>query len=95
MPYRHAWYDLGQSVAIMSVQATKMELSVHQIGGFEPSCVQQEFQVPEDFSVVTILAVGYHGSPEDLPEDFRVYPEKRQRKTIQEIIAENKFPASE
>ena len=35
-PHRHAFHDVGLAVANLTLQATAHDLSVHQLGGFEP-----------------------------------------------------------
>jgi nitroreductase len=69
--YRHSWYDLGQSIALLSVQATALGLAVHQMGGFDPRKLKELYPTPEGFDPVVIFAVGYPDQPEILPEDLR------------------------
>jgi nitroreductase len=72
-PYRHSWYDLGQSVALLTVQATALGLWVHQMGGFDPRRLTQLYPIPEGYEPVVIFAVGYPDDPEGLPEDLRKF----------------------
>lgn len=69
-PNPHAWYDTGQAVAHLSVQATAMELSVHQMAGFSADAVRQAFAVPEGFAPVSVIAIGYVGEPEQLTPEL-------------------------
>lgn len=68
----HAWYDLGQSVAHLSVQATAEGLFVHQMAGFDAAAARAACAVPDGFDVVTAVAIGYFGDVDDLPEDLQV-----------------------
>ena len=70
-PNRHAWYDLGQAVSQLSLQAAAMGLAIHQMAGFDPVAAQQLLQVPAGFEPATMLAVGALGEPELLPEPYR------------------------
>jgi len=70
-PNRHSWYDLGQSVASLVFEATTRGLMVHQIGGFDPERILRGYQVPDGVEPVVLLAVGYPGDPESLPEELR------------------------
>jgi nitroreductase len=70
-PYRHALYDLGQSVAHLTVQASASGLHVHQMGGFDAEKARQLFDVPESHEVVTLITVGYLGNPDALPGELR------------------------
>ncbi|NTU80510.1 MAG: hypothetical protein HGA45_14225 [Chloroflexales bacterium] len=47
-PNPYALYDLGQAVANLTVQATALGLSVHQLAGFDPEQARGAFAIPED-----------------------------------------------
>jgi nitroreductase len=86
-PYRHAWYDLGQSIANMTVQATSQGLSVHQMGGFDASQLRTGLSIPEGYDVVVVLAIGYAERPETLPDDLRSREEApRMRKPLEAFV---------
>lgn len=70
-PNPWALYDLGQAVANLTLQATDLDLSVRQMGGFDKRLARELFDIPGDYEPVTALAIGYQGSLEDLPEDLR------------------------
>lgn len=57
-PRPWASYDLGQSIAHLSVQAHHEGLHVHQMAGFDKDAVRAAFDVDERFDPVTIAAVG-------------------------------------
>jgi len=67
----NAPYDLGQSVAHMSVQATALGIAVHQMGGFDAAKAQEVLSVPATHRCVTALAFGYPAPAEQLPDPFR------------------------
>jgi nitroreductase len=66
-PNRHALYDLGQAVANLTVQATALDLHIHQMGGFDPRSARELFAIPAGYEPVAVLALGYqeaeHGAP--------------------------------
>ena len=65
-PNRHAFYDLGQAVANLTVQATALDLHIHQMGGFDPSLARDLFVIPPGYEPVAVLALGYYeGGPAD------------------------------
>lgn len=85
--YATAHYDLGQAVAHLSVQAHHDGLFVHQMTGFDAAAVQAHFELPARLQVVSLLAVGDVGDPDQLPEAIRereVAP--RQRRPIGETV---------
>jgi len=70
-PNNWSAYDLGQAAAYISVQATAEGLHVHQMAGFNQSKVRVMFSVPEDFEIITAMAIGYIGDPEILPDELK------------------------
>lgn len=86
-PYRHAWYDLGQSIAHMTVQASSVGLSVHQMGGFDASQLSAALSIPQGYDVVVVLAIGYAERPETLPDDLRSREQApRTRKPLETFV---------
>jgi len=70
-PNRHALYDVGQSVAYMTLQATSMHLYMHQMAGFSADTARKTLEVPPTHEPVSAIALGYLGDTQQLPEDFR------------------------
>ena len=64
----HAKYDLGHAVANLSLQAVSMDLYLHQMGGFSTTQAEEAFALPEEFSAVVAIALGYMGDASDLSE---------------------------
>lgn len=86
-PNAHAWYDVGQAVMSLSVQATALGLLVHQMAGILPDTIRELYQIPGSHEPVTGFALGYPGTPEQLPDKLRqreIAP--RARKSISEFI---------
>jgi nitroreductase len=82
-----AIHDLGQGSATLALEATARGLSVHQMTGILPDRARELFGVPEDFEVVTAIAIGYAADPESLPPDAKkTDTTPRQRKPISEIV---------
>ena len=94
-PNRHAFHDVGMAVANMIVEATARGLYVHQMAGFSPNKVREDYGVPQGFEPVAAIALGYPDDPNVLPESFRqqeVGP--RQRKPIDSFVFEAKWGES-
>jgi 3,4-dihydroxy 2-butanone 4-phosphate synthase/GTP cyclohydrolase II len=60
---RHALHDVGLAVANVTLQATALDLAVHQMGGFDMRRAQARFHVPAAFAPVTVIAIG-HRAPD-------------------------------
>jgi nitroreductase len=89
-----AHYDTGQAVAWLTVQASEMGLFVHQMGGFERERTREVLNIPEKHAPVTMIAVGYLGRPDALPEDMRERELVRSsRRALEEIAFIGHFPS--
>jgi len=86
-PNPHAWHDVGQAVADLSVQATALGLFVHQMAGILPDKIRELYQIPDSHEPVTGIALGYPGTPEQLPDKLRQRETApRTRKSIGEFV---------
>ena len=85
-----AWYDAGQAVALLTLQATSQGLSVRQMEGFDNEKARQACGVPDKFDPIVVMAIGYVGDPEALPiEKHREAERKpRQRKSLTDFVFE-------
>jgi nitroreductase len=88
-PNRLAWYDTGQAVALMSMQATAEGLSLRQMQGFDRTGARAACQVPAGFEPAVVIAVGYPGDPAQLPtETHRVAEtQPRRRKSVDQFVS--------
>ena len=85
-PNRHAVHDVGLALGNLLNQATILGLQAHLMAGFSGNTARELFAVPNTHDPVTMLALGYPGDPESLPDTLR---EKelapRTRKSLDEI----------
>jgi len=80
-------YDTGQAVAHLSLEAMHQGLHVHQMGGFSREKVQEIFALPATTRALTVIAAGYLGNPDSLPEKLKERElQPRQRKELSEIV---------
>jgi nitroreductase len=49
------------------VQATALDLFIHQMGGFEPQAARELFAIPAGYEPVAVLALGYQENPPAIP----------------------------
>jgi nitroreductase len=86
-PNRHAWHDLGQAAANLCLQATDLGLAAHQMAGILPDKARELYGVPEEFDVVTGIALGHAGRADSLPDSLRrTEMAPRERKPQDEIV---------
>ena len=85
-------YDTGQSVAHLTFQAMHEGLYVHQMGGFNHEKIKNYFNVPEEYDVMSVIAIGYIANPDILDEDIKLRElEERERKDLSEIVFTESF----
>jgi len=86
-PNYYAMHDTGMAVCNLLVQATEMGLYVHQMGGYDKKMARQKLGIPEGYDPVAMIAVGYRGNLNDLPEDLRKREQaRRTRLPVDEIV---------
>jgi nitroreductase len=67
----HAWYDLGQAVAHLSVQATVAGILVHQMSGFDSEALCGALGLDDHHRVVSVMTLGFQGDVSDLSEKLQ------------------------
>ena len=82
-----AYYDTGQAVALLTLQATSQELFIRQMEGFDRERAREAGRVPAPFEPAVIMAIGYSGDPESLSHDKHRQAETtpRNRRPLGEI----------
>jgi nitroreductase len=75
----HAWYDTGQAVTHLVLQAHALGLAARQMGGFDAGAAHREFGLPVDVAPVVVVAIGRHDADADLPP--RVLEKERAPRT--------------
>jgi nitroreductase len=91
-PNRHAFHDVGMANENLVLQAEAMGLAVHQMAGFVVDRARELFQIPEGQEPATMLAVGYPGELNDLPEPLRARETSpRSRKPLAEMVFGGKW----
>jgi len=64
-------YDTGAASENLSLQAAAMDLIVHQMGGFDVSLARGSFNIPEHYTPMAIIAVGYQLDESVITDDIR------------------------
>jgi nitroreductase len=66
-----SFYDVGLAVANLVTQATHLGLVTHQMGGFYADTAREVLGIPAGYEPLAVIALGYPGDHEALPEDLR------------------------
>lgn len=91
----HAWHDLGGAHMAFSIQATALNLTLHQMGGFDTHKAAEIFEIPEPWKPVVMIALGYRSEPEKLEEPYFTREiASRKRKELDEFVFDGEWGIS-
>jgi len=62
-PNRHAQYDTGAAAENLCLQAEALGLMAHQMGGFDPDKIRVVAKVPDQYTLMAVISVGYPADP--------------------------------
>jgi len=90
-PNRVALHDVGLATGNLLAEATARGLITHPMGGFDKDAFREEFQVPEDYAPVAVIALGHHDP--DLDDELLIRREgrKRRRRPLTETVFAGQF----
>lgn len=92
----YALFDCGLATENLMLQAVKEGLHAHAMAGFDPVKIKTSFHIPEDYIVITLVAVGYPGDAGSLNETHRgLENAPRNRKPREAVIAFNGWDFSD
>jgi nitroreductase len=88
----YSWYDTGQAVAQMVVQASAMGLQGHQMGGFDKEIAREVLGIPAGYQPVAVIALGYPAPLDEVPGEFseRAH-QKRDRRPLESFVFRGAF----
>jgi Nitroreductase len=88
-PNPAARYDLGAANAFLSLQAAHLGLNVHQMAGFDSQIIIKNLGVPDEFEPFIVMAIGYPGDVEKLPENLKAREFAPRERYIEEEFVRN------
>jgi nitroreductase len=84
-------FDCGNAFENLALQGTIMGLVVHGMQGFDFEKARTALQIPDDYAVVMMFAVGRPGNPQDLPKPAQEREKPSGRKPVREFVCEGAF----
>ncbi|GMU87635.1 MAG: hypothetical protein AMXMBFR48_28760 [Ignavibacteriales bacterium] len=83
----YALYDTGAANYGLLLQARSMNIYGHIMGGFNREEAARKLGLNKNQSAIVIIALGYPGSPEELPENLKLRElAPRTRKSVDDIL---------
>ena len=85
---RHALYDLGAASSYLTLQAAALGLTTHQMAGFDQDAARQSLEIPADYALGSVIALGYQGEPAALTNPDLITQETipRTRKPLNDFV---------
>ncbi|HCK04648.1 MAG: nitroreductase family protein [Methylophilales bacterium] len=91
-PNRWSQYDTGASAENICLQALSLGFAAHQMGGFDEIKIRNLSNIPEQFDILSVIAVGKpldEGVFSQEQKDRELLP--RKRKLLNDIYSNNKW----
>lgn len=89
-PNRWAQYDTGAAAENLCLQAASMGLMAHQMGGFNPDAARAAFQIPDQYTLMAMISVGYPADIASLEgEVLSRETAERKRRPLNELFFAN------
>ena len=89
-PNRWAQHDTGAASVCLALQGAAMGLAVHQMGGYDAQKARAAFAIPEDYTPMAMIAIGYQASPNVLDDETKQKELKpRARKPVEQHFFED------
>jgi nitroreductase len=84
-PNRWGQHDTGAASTNLCLQAASMGLMAHQMGGYDRDKVRETFAVPDQFDIMSMIAVGYPANEDQInPDELERELEPRERAPLGE-----------
>jgi nitroreductase len=88
----YALFDCGLATENLMLQGFKEGLYAHAIAGFDPFKIKAAFHIPDEYIVITLVAVGYPGDDGSLSDKHRELEHSpRDRRSQSEVICYNSW----
>jgi|SRR5690625_2459066 len=84
-------FDTGTAWGFLALEATRQGLVAHGMGGFNREKAKETLNIPDDYDIHAIIAIGYRGDLFNLPADLQAREKPSNRKNIKEFTYEGTF----
>lgn len=86
-------FDTGAAWANFAHQALLLGWHTHGIGGFDRVAARTLLNVPEEFAVETMVALGRQGGLDTLPDEFHANETPNNRRPLEDSVFSGRFGA--
>jgi nitroreductase len=85
-PARTYQFDAGSAWENLALEASSRDLVAHGMQGFDYEKARVDLEIPTDFEVMAMIAIGKKGSKEILPPELQEKEKPTDRKPLKDII---------
>lgn len=90
-PARTNQFDAGAAWENLALEATSRGLAVHGMQGFDYEKARKDLEIPDNFDVMAMIAIGKRGPKDQLPPQLQEREYPNDRKPLKEIVMEGLF----
>lgn len=84
-------FDTGMACQNLALEASNRHLACHFMSGFSYDEARSQLEIPEDYAIEAMVAIGKIDVPEKLPENLREIEKPSMRKPLKDILMDGKF----
>ena len=84
-------FDAGAAWKNLALQGETQGLVTHGMQGFDYQKARQNLNIPDNFDVMAMIAIGKRGPIEKLPPKLQQVEHPNDRKSLKEIIMKGRF----
>ncbi len=93
-PNRTHSFDTGAAWQNLALEATAKGYYAHGMSGFDYDKAKIDLNIPDDYQVEAMCAIGIKDLPEKLPEDMQKNEKPSSRNDLNQVIMEGSFKLS-
>lgn len=87
-PARTHAFDAGAAWGYLALEAIHLGLVSHAMGGFDQEAARTTLQIPEDYAMHAVVALGYRGPADALPPERQAAERPSTRRPIEDSIVD-------
>ncbi|MFF2912056.1 nitroreductase family protein [Paenibacillus sp. NPDC057934] len=84
-------FDAGTAWGYLALEATLKGLATHAIGGFDRQQAKAALNLPEQYDLHAVIAIGYQGDKSSLPAPIQEREVPSGRKLLSEVVFEGTY----
>ena len=79
-------FDAGTASGFLAIEAQRQGLIAHSMGGFSAEAASSLYDLSEDIVPISVIAVGYYGDKNELPDYLQAREVKGTRLELEQLI---------